>query len=135
MNRRRASAFILAALVTLGCFLYPGKGSQSLMIQASNGVEVFEHYNVQFTGVQNDSRCPMDANCGSAGDATLHFTVSNKKFLHPGNQGIILHTNSEPRSGDSEGINVRVDSLLPRRQSAQPINALAYRVYVTVSGR
>jgi hypothetical protein len=135
MSPRRASVFALASVLGLGCFLYPDRGSRSVMVQAGNAVEVFDHYNVHFSGVQNDSRCPMDATCSSPGDATLHFTVRNTEFNHPGNQGINLHTNSEPRSGDSEGINVRVDSLLPRRQSTQPINPLEYRAYVTVSGR
>src|SRR5690349_13713213 len=40
---------------------------------------------VRFTGVTNDSRCPADATCITAGEATLAFNVTTTiSSEHPG---------------------------------------------------
>lgn len=135
MSPCRASTIALAALLTLGCFLYPdgATGTRTAMIEPSESVDVFDHYYVHFSGVQNDSRCPLETACTALGDATVHFTVVNKKFVHPGNMGLTLHTTMEPRSGTSESVTIRVDSLLPWPRAGQTIQPGDYRVYVTLT--
>jgi hypothetical protein len=135
MNRRRASTFILTALVTLGCFLYPegNTGTRTAVIEAGESADVFDQYYVHFSGVQNESRCPLQTNCTTLGDASVHFTVVNREFIHPGNMGLTLHTGVEPRSGTSHSVTIRVDSLLPWPRAGQTIQPSEYRVFVTLT--
>jgi hypothetical protein len=135
MSLHRTSRLALLSVASLGCFLYPDRDSGTIaaVIDASESADVFGHYRVSFSGVQNDSRCPLGAACTTLGDATVHFTVVNQKFIHPGNRGLTLHTSVEPRSGTSESVTIRVDSLFPWPRAGQTIQPSEYRVYVTLT--
>lgn len=90
---------------------YPLKAGNSATVE--NGVLI-----TRFDGVTNDSRCPENARCATAGDATVIMTVTLK-----GGQPrrIELHTDDEPRTAEIPGFDVSLVMLGPRPTMDRPI--------------
>ncbi len=43
----------------------------------------FDGLTLKFVGVGNDSRCPVDAQCVTAGDASVQFTIDSSSAAQP----------------------------------------------------
>lgn len=81
--------------------------------------------------VDNDSRCAVDVQCVSAGNAVVVFGVSTCSGCLPAQQ--FLNTNVDPRSLVVGGLTIRLDSLLPAPHSGQVIAQSDYVAYLTVT--
>lgn len=88
-----------------------------------------ENLSVKFGGVLEDTRCPIDMECMSAGDATMAVqTVQDGKApeilsltLYGGPQGVVY-----------EGFGFHVQQLMPIRRSDRAIHPGDYRVTLLV---
>ena len=84
---------------------------------------------VTFQRVEADSRCPLDVQCVSAGDAAIAF-----RLAHAGREaGTELHTMLEPKQVEYDGFVLRLASVTPARRSTQPVQPGDYRVQVVVT--
>jgi hypothetical protein len=83
--------------------------------------------------VDNDSRCPTDVTCVSAGNATVVFSLidTSCRACLPVQQ--FVNTTVEPRSVTVAGYQVRLDSLLPAPKSTRVIAQSDYVAYFNVS--
>jgi hypothetical protein len=80
---------------------------------------------VQFIRVMADSRCPADAVCISAGDASVHLRV----FEATRSSDYDLHTaNSQQSSVDHRGVRIVLVQLQPYPFSQRTIQPSDYRV-------
>jgi hypothetical protein len=86
-----------------------------------------------FAGVENDSRCPVDAVCVWAGDATVQFTIgfTNRDIMAPVRL-LELHTGSGPRSASGYGYLVILTRLDPEPRAGMTIRPEDYRATVEV---
>lgn len=83
---------------------------------------------VTFTGVVEDSRCPIDAVCVQAGWATILLSVA-----YGGSRSEVRLSTREGASADTlHGHELRLISLLPPPRAAAPTPSEAYRVTLTV---
>ena len=95
---------------------------------------------VTFLAVRNDSRCPINANCVSAGDAKIRLRV--RVGTKPA-EIVTLHTNDSPRSivikapsngsGIPKSYIIRVTELTPGRVVGKTIPQSDYRVRLRIS--
>lgn len=82
----------------------------------------------------NDSRCPIDVTCVTAGNAVVVFTASVGSLtlpVVPPEQ--FVNTTEEPQSATYNGFTFRLDSLLPRPLSTHAITQDEYVAYMTVT--
>ena len=93
---------------------------------------VVDGIRVRFTGVENDSRCPMDAVCVWAGDAVANFSVELDCECRAAAIQLPLHTNLEPRSGTAYGHRVELKGLQPYPSASSPIKPDAYSAWVRI---
>ncbi len=80
--------------------------------------------------VENDSRCPSDVQCVTAGDAEAVLMLRAGTDTATEHR---LHTNHEPRSVDLRGYRIRLDSVTPYPRSNVRIDPTSYRAYITVA--
>lgn len=83
---------------------------------------------VRFTGVAQDSRCPLQAACFWAGDGAVVVVVSGAAFSRTDT----LHTNLPPRATDLDAYRVTLVALAPYPIGA-PIPLGDYRATLVVS--
>jgi hypothetical protein len=69
------------------------------------------NWNLEFVGVLNDSRCPVNVDCVWAGDAEVKLRV----FKGKQQKILILHTGLEPRSATVMGLKLTLQRLEPQR--------------------
>ncbi len=83
--------------------------------------------------VDNDSRCPIDVQCVSAGNAVVVFSLIDTacKACLPAQQ--FVNTTIVPRSVDSAGYRLNLDSLLPAPRSGRVIAQSDYVAFFTVT--
>lgn len=93
---------------------------------------VVDGIKVRFTGVENDSRCPMDAICVWAGDAVANFSVELDCECRAAAIQLPLHINLEPRSGTAYGHRIELKGLQPYPSSASEIKPDAYSAWVRI---
>jgi hypothetical protein len=79
---------------------------------------------VRFDSVTGDSRCPIDAVCVWAGDATVRLTITTAQ----GSRAAVVHSTLEPRAVQAGAVRIAFVSLLPATNSARPIAPRDYRV-------
>jgi hypothetical protein len=84
---------------------------------------------VTFTGVRDDSRCPVDVVCVWEGDAVAKVELSQPTGAVETHE---LHTSS-PRATTYGGYRVELVRLDPAPRSTQPIPPERYRLVVRVS--
>ena len=84
---------------------------------------------VRFETVTADSRCPADAVCVTAGDATAVFSVT-----HTGGSAtsLALHTTGEGRRGSADGFTLTLVHLDPYPYTGRPISPSDYRASLHV---
>ena len=83
--------------------------------------------------IDNDSRCPIDVQCVSAGNAVVVFSIIDTacKACLPAQQ--FVNTTVEPRAVDAAGYRVKLDSLLPAQRSGRVIAQSDYIAFFTVT--
>jgi hypothetical protein len=84
---------------------------------------------IRFEAVPNDSRCPVDVQCITAGDATVALRVEGG-----GKEArtIELHTLDEPKQARHGGYAVALVLLRPRPVSTRPTPRREYRATLHV---
>lgn len=86
---------------------------------------------LRFEGVLNDSRCPVDVECVSAGDARVRLMVGVGDPME--DRALELHTTEGLRSAVVAGYRITLDALEPRRRADKEIPRDAYRARIVVS--
>ena len=135
MTHIRLATLATAILITGACSSKSptqANGPHSAILRQGEVTLIGGVFNLTLIRVDNDSRCPTDVLCVSAGDATVVFTA-----VPPGPLGIaaalqFVHTNAEPRSLVLSGYRITLDSLLPRRISTHVIAQSEYVAYMSV---
>ncbi len=85
---------------------------------------------VTFRQIEADSRCPVDVQCVTAGDAAALFRLERGAFTG----GTTLHTNESPRGiVIDENFAIRLVEVLPQPRSDRSIRSSDYRVVIEVS--
>ena len=84
---------------------------------------------VTFREVEQDSRCPADVVCVTAGDVDVWLKVeAGARAMGP-----VLHLNAEPRTVEMEGYVVRLDAVQPYPRSSHRTEPGAYVATLTVT--
>ena len=84
---------------------------------------------IRFEGVPNDSRCPVDVQCITEGDATVALRLEGGGAA---GETVELHTLDEPREAAHGAYVVVLVALAPRPVSTRPTPLPAYRVTLHV---
>jgi hypothetical protein len=83
---------------------------------------------LRFEAVAADSRCPADALCITAGDATAVFTLTRGGA----STNLSLHTAGEGRRSTVEGFTLTLVRLDPYPYSGRPVSPSDYRASLRV---
>jgi hypothetical protein len=86
---------------------------------------------VRFVSVPQDSRCPVDVQCVTAGDATVRLELSGGGGATTTAE---LHTNAEPRSAPQGSYEVELLDLRPAPRSTRPTAPGDYVAVLRISG-
>jgi hypothetical protein len=84
---------------------------------------------LKFDAVQNDSRCPIDATCISAGNAAVQFILTSGDST----QSFILNTDTAPVDSAAFGYRVELLELTPLPSSSKPLDPKEYSAKVKVT--
>jgi hypothetical protein len=84
---------------------------------------------VQFVGVINDSRCPLNAICISAGDAWIAIAAVDDQ----GSSRYELHTDPSRKSATHRDLLIELLDLQPYPDTNRPTDPTAYRVTLRAS--
>jgi len=139
-NRFAALGLVLFAILPLdSCDLLGGLGSSTIEVQLGSIFQLsigqtallpMERLSIRFTGVFEDSRCPVDVQCVWAGNAKVTLDVSQTGKAR---QAVTLNSNLEPREVVYEGFRIRFEGLMPHPISTQPIRREDYRLSLSAS--
>src|SRR4029453_17906302 len=78
---------------------------------------------IEFRGVESDSRCPRDVTCIWAGDASVAIVARGN-----GSEAVLqLHTNLEPGSATVDGARIELVGVTPYPVSTSKIERKDYR--------
>ena len=124
------TAFVIALLALTACTSGPASPTpidRQLTLAAGESTQVAAGLSMRFVGVPADSRCPGDAICVSAGDATVRLEVSAdggrvERELHTGSRQPVSH----------EGATIELVSLDPYPFHTRPIQPADYRATLRV---
>lgn len=84
---------------------------------------------VQFVGVINDSRCPLNATCIAAGDASIAIAVVDDQ----GSSRYELHTDPNRKNATHRDLQIELLELQPYPDTNRPTDPTAYRVALRAS--
>jgi hypothetical protein len=84
---------------------------------------------VQFVEVINDSRCPLNATCITAGDATIAILVVDDQ----GSSRYELHTDPSRKSATHRDLRIELMELQPYPDTTRPTDPAQYRVTLRAS--
>ena len=137
--RYAAFAFVFSAIAacssttlsTEPIVLSQSEAADSVKVRVGQ-IVIVDGIRVRFTGVENDSRCPMDVVCVWAGDAVANFSVELDCECRAAVIPLALHVNLEPRSGTAYGHRVELRGLLPYPNSTSEIKPEAYSAWVRI---
>ena len=131
--RMLLSSLVLAAAVSTGCGSNPASPSGELplttTLQVGQQVKV-AGLSATFVAVSNDSRCPINATCISAGEATLQFDLSANR--RAARYGLRLY-GPNPAPTTHEGFAIEVQDLQPYPFAGRPTPPGDYRATVKIS--
>jgi hypothetical protein len=139
--------FYLSRLVALTCFLWAGVNlacvdhptgpsevpfGQSFELHPGTSAILSDGLKVTFDGVRADSRCPMDALCVWAGDATVAVRLSQP----PATQAErALHTDLTGSEAQYLSYVIKLVALAPYPRSDRQIRPVDYVATLTVAAR
>jgi hypothetical protein len=84
---------------------------------------------LKFDGVQNESRCPIDATCISAGNAAVQFVLTSGDSI----QSFILNTDMAPVDSVAFGYRVELLELSPLPSANKTLDPKEYSAKVKVT--
>jgi hypothetical protein len=84
---------------------------------------------LKFDGVQNDSRCPIDATCISAGNAMVKFVLTSGDSA----QSVVLNTDMAPVDSTAFGYRVELLELSPFPSASKPLDQKDYSAKVKIT--
>lgn len=84
---------------------------------------------VQFVEVVNDSRCPLNATCIAAGDASIAIAVVDDQ----GSSRYELHTDPSRKSATHRDLRIELTELQPYPDTNHPTDPAGYRVTLRAS--
>jgi len=87
---------------------------------------------IRFDAVLNDSRCPVGAQCITAGDATVRLALREGDGA---STRLELHTMEEPKEGFHGAFVVRLGELRPLPREGRPVAAADYVATLRVGPR
>jgi hypothetical protein len=129
---RMLPCLLTAAVLSFGCGSNPqgpsGRLPLTTTLQVGQQVTV-SGFTATFVGVTGDSRCPIDANCVRAGEATLRFDLSANQRT----AGYDIQVDGPTRRRAShEGFSLEVQGLSPYPAGTRPIPQDEYRATVLI---
>jgi hypothetical protein len=86
---------------------------------------------VTVTDVSDDSRCPADANCVWAGDATVTLRIQPAKG--PAETAALHLNRPDARSATAAGLHLSLERLEPEPQAGRPIERGRYLAAIVIS--
>ncbi len=86
---------------------------------------------VTLTDVSDDSRCPTDATCVWAGDATVTLRIQPAKG--PAETAALHLNRPDARSATAAGLHLRLERLEPAPQTGRPIERGSYLAAIVIS--
>lgn len=108
------------------------EAADSVRMRAGQTIRV-DGIRVRFTGVESDSRCPMDAICIWAGDAVAVFLIELDCECRAAAFQLRLHTTLQPRNGTAYGRRLELLLLAPYPVAPSPIKPDAYSAWVRLT--
>lgn len=78
---------------------------------------------IRFSGVAEDSRCPVDVQCVWAGNAVVRLTITTSGGT---STDASLNTTLDPKSAMASGYTIRLAALKPAPRSGTKIPATSY---------
>ena len=98
------------------------RGQTSNEITLRVGETTFvENIEIRFSGVLQDSRCPVDVVCVTAGNAQAGLGVGPRRGTQGPTEQVLLNTTEGAESGQSWGLRLTLLELGPAPRSTQPI--------------
>ncbi len=85
---------------------------------------------IKFISVTEDSRCPTDANCIWAGNATVQVKVTTRSR---GVKMMTMNTSSGPQGDQFNGWAIYLTSLTPAPKSGKAINPKSYTATFSIA--
>ena len=134
-DSRSVLVVLLSCWVLAACSDSPTEPSgpvlgQSFKLRAGQSLTLRgESVTIAFQTIVSDSRCPIDAICIQAGEATGSFRLEVGRAAPASFELGTLH----PRSADANGYRVTLDAMLPAPQSSRPIDPRDYVAELTVT--
>jgi hypothetical protein len=106
-----------------------GPGEVTLRARESTSVENIE---IRFSGVLEDSRCPVDVVCVWAGNARATLGVGPPRGTQGPVEQVLLNTTEGAQSGEAWGLRLTLVELTPVPKSTEPILPENYRIRLKV---
>ena len=96
-----------------------------------------QNIEIRFSGVQEDSRCPVDVQCVWAGNARAALGVGPRRGTQGPTEQVLLNTNTSAgaQSGESWGLRVTLVDLTPAPRSTQPTQPEDYVIRLKVEAQ
>ena len=127
---------LIATLAAAGCFNGPtgpdAVAGKPFDLKAGAVSTLPDGSRLRFERVQSDSRCPMDAMCVWAGDATIAVTLNPPKGSTESRE---MHTQPTGSQISYAGYTITLTALAPYPRSNQEIPAAGYIATFVVSVR
>ena len=127
---------LMAALAAAGCFNSPtgpdAVAGRPFDLKAGAVATLPDGARLRFERVQSDSRCPMDAICVWAGDATIAVTLSAARGATESRE---MHTQPTGSQISYANYTIKLTALAPYPRSNQDIPATGYIATFVVSVR
>jgi len=118
----------LAIMVTVGALIVSANAQSSpqrLVVQVKHEGQARGGLRVKFVELIEDSRCPVDVNCISAGNAKIRIQV--RAARGGAARTFEINTGVEPQSITHAGYTIKFTDLTPHPRSNIRINPSGYR--------